>query len=1493
MAKIIKPPYFESVVNAGEKRLLDYLEVNLRDSYYLVPNVEIASTNPRNNRTQYWEYDLIVVAPHAIYNIENKDWKGRIEGDDNYWYVNDKQRNNPLRTGRQKTAILASKLKEHEYNWGKAWIQNMVTLSFPNTYTPSLWQEAGKLTFQLDEKLIEYITDPYGVGKLENDIADIQKEIIGFLIGNQSKKSPNDKREVEGYEIIEVLQQEPNFTEYLVKPKGVTSSIRKRVKEFSLQVSGLSAEELRKREESIKNQYKALHKIKAKPFILNVEFKIDEENHLFYEISDFLDENSLRAEARSKTFTFQEKIGILRNVMAALKEAHKENIYHRDINPDNIYMSSGYAYLGNFGKSYFTDHNEQGYTVMATINEINATPYHPLELTVGDASRSSDIYSLGVLIYWLFTSEEPFKTPYELDKLGGQIPEEKLPSQINKALPKWLDELCLKTVLTDELKRIDSIEELENFINDSIKESQTEPQPAKTTPAKVPQQTGAHDLKEGDRVGAYVIHEILGKGGYSKVFKVKHSLQDKYFTMKLFHESVNAQSVIDEYSALKDLNHHNIVKFVWNDIATTGQFFTVMEFLDGENLSMYTRTDARLPIYRVYQAAKDILGALVSMQNMPKPVLHRDIKPQNIIWDNQERFVLIDFNVASFAEDNKDFVGTNPYLAPDLITDNYKVNWDKSADTFALGITLYELICKQYPWAPGKLPLMSKEPIAPKTIEERLSDTFEAFLLKAISPNGADRFKNAQEMLDALLAIGVENLLEKKKVEDLTVVNNAQLYHVELFIHQPGIRIKLFDKMSAFSELEKTIINSLDNFKLKLAKYKNSLSLGEKIKLNLKVDSEVIIQDKFWDGGARNFNDGNIERVHNSLKQLFENHKEELNAYKYDLEGLDFIEYINSLYSQSKKGNFGTRAGDLTSDFDKLTYTPSRLDKKLLPDILDGKYKLLIITGNAGDGKTAFIKRIEFDNAVKELEHFGHKNGARFKINSVSFESNYDGSQDEDERANNEVLESFFQPFEDISNYNQAKEGRIVAINEGRLVEFLKTTQKHNTLHDHIENYFYNEGHHELPEGLMIINLNLRSVAAQTNSEPSLFRQQIKALTQKKLWSKCEGCSLANQCFIKYNVDSFNDTATSEEVITRMEWLLRTASLKRELHITMRDLRSFIAYTLTRDYDCKDIESLYKQNQSSPEHYWQHYYFNITNPSVDDSGNQDRLIKLLRETDIGEVSIPNLDRDLFFGKHQSKHYLEFAEREINLLEVFNSIERIKPTYEQDDNEIARIKTIQKNFVRHQYFEGKAELLSIQNGHVKDNGEDETLNLPSYLLRLPYHSVFKFVKVLEEGDTDNHTKASISRAISLNEGCDNPGIDQNYLVLSSTEIRDPFSKSFRLFDLNDFELFVNRTDHLVKYLEYEPDSLTFRHKGKNTKHIKLTISLDLYEMLYFIQQGFSPSLNDLRGKFVELIIFKNLLENLNYKEVVVTKDNMEFFRISKDEQSRLEIQPMEI
>lgn len=1389
MANVLTPPYFQSVVNAGEQRLLDYLELKLPDTYVLIPNIELVATNTRNQKTQTWEYDLIVVAPHGVYNIENKDWRGRIEGDDNYWYINDHQHPNPLKTGRQKTAILASKLKEHAPVFGKAWIQNIVTLSYPNIDTPSVWQEAGKLTFQLNDRLIDYLTTPEKIGKYDGAIKDIQQDIIAFLQGNFSKKSPTDKRQVEGCDIVEVLQQSPNFVEYLVKPKGVVSTKYQRIKEYALQVVGLNREELREREFKIKNGFLALNKIQSNPFISNVKYRLDEENHVFYETTDFMEADSLRAAARTKTFTFQEKIAIIKNLLSALKAAHEQNVFHRDINPDNVYFRGGYAILGNFGQAYFTDHHEQGYTVQATITEQNATAYHPLELTVGEATRASDVYSLGVLIYWLFTGQEPFGTPYELDRMGGALTADKLPSALNKSLPKWLDDLCHKTILTNDLKRLDAIEELETFIENALKQAESK-QETQATPISAlpnPKYTeGVHDLKEGDRVGDYTIYKTLGKGGYSKVFKVKHTLQGREFALKLFHESVTIASVLDEYNALIGLNHPNIVKFIWNGTIPSGQFYTLTEYLDGDNLSVYTRTDARLPIKRVYDVAKDILSALVLMQAQEKPLLHRDIKPQNIVSD-KGRFVLIDFNVASFVASNKDFVGTNPYLAPDLITDNYKVNWDKSADTFALGVTLYELVCKQHPWQ-LKVPSNSIAPIPPKDVEPKLSDDFAAFLLKAIQTKGTDRFATAEAMLTALNHIGTDHVLA----------------------NQTG---------------EKPLENFLDN-------------------------------------------------APNNRGEAAEQ---------------DIVRYLNSLYSQSRHGNAGTRASFQSSALDERTYTPTKLDKFLIPNVLDGQFKLLIITGNAGDGKTAFIKKIENHPNVTQLKRFGHKNGAKFHINGVPFESNYDGSQDEEDRANNAVLDAFFNPFKGLTDYNAAKEGRIIAINEGRLVEFLNTSTAYAPLATTIEDYFYQEGHHDLPNGLMIINLNLRSVAAQNDNEPSLFRQQIRLLTQKDLWQKCTTCPLAPQCFIKYNVDSFNDSAAGEDVISRMEWLLRTASLKRELHVTMRDLRSFIAYTLTRDYHCEDIAALLQQSEGNPADYWQHYYFNITNPSVEDSGNQDRLIKLLRETDIGEVAIPNLDRDLFFGKHEADSYLEFAERQHTLFAEFDAQKRAIPAYEQDMEVRQRIKAIQKVFIRHQYFEKIAVLLSTKNESDKSGKDSYKQQMPSYLLRLPYHSVFKFVQVLSKGDDSDATKQSISRAISLNEGCDNTRIDKDSLVLSSTDIKDPLSKSFRLFALTDFELLVNRTEHLVKYLEYEPDSLTFRHKTE--KHIKLTISLDLYEMLYFIQQGFSPSLNDLNGKFVELIIFKNLLENLIYHEVVVTKDNLNFFIIRRDKQNRLAIEPM--
>ncbi|MFT3738468.1 MAG: protein kinase [Breznakibacter sp.] len=1349
MAELI-PAYYNNYVNQGEERLVLFLKANLPGNYYLLPNIEVASTNPRNKLTQYWEYDLLVIAPHAIFCIENKDWKGRLEGDNNYWYLNDRQRQNPLKLGRQKTAILHSKLTDENLAWRNVWVQNMVTLSHPTQAKGNLWQEAGKLTFLLNNELIEFITNSEKTGQKENAIFSIQDDLLKYLSGNQSIKKPEEKKMLlDMYEIIDILDREQNYTEYLVKIKGVTSSIRKRVKEYALQVSDDPNNTLR-----IQNQFYALNKIKGKSFILNVEFRNDAENNLFYEITDYYDENSLRAELKLKTYTNEQRLTIVFDLITALKAAHEESVYHRDINPENIFIIGGHAYLSNFGKAWFTDHNELGYTVASTINETNATPYHALELLNKEASRASDIYSLGVLIYEIFTQKVPVKNPFELNQLGGKLPNHSLPTAINPNLPLWLDELCNKTILCDEFERFDNLDELESFIREKIKEPATTPKPTKE-----PEITDSLEYKVGAKIGVYTIYKELGKGGYSRVFQVKHDLTSQVSAMKLFHESVSLPYVISEYEALKSLNHPNIVKFVHIDKTYNGQFFTLMEYLEGENLKEYVQGELKLPSSKIYQAGKDILSALVAMQNFDSPIYHRDIKPQNIVWDKEQRFVLIDFNVATALQTNKEYVGTNPYLAPDLIMDGTKVNWDKSADTFALGITLYELTCKRYPWK-NKIPLIGTQPLNPRDINPTVSEKFANFLFKAVQPKKTDRFQDAQQMLDALQSIGIDNLL---------------------FTEEP--------------KQEEKGVTTIDT---------------------------------------------------------------------------EFIDYLNTLYSQSKFGNAGTRARLNGHSFDNETYIETKLDKQLLPAVLDGNYRLLIITGNAGDGKTAFIRKIE--QRASGLIHLEHQNGANFIINDIPFQSNYDGSQDEASKINNEVLNEFFSPFEGLKNFNQAKSGRIIAINEGRLVEFLQSTEKHKYLKEAIEKYFYTEGHAELPDGLMVINLNLRSVVASQNGDESIFRKQIKAFTNKKYWTKCQNCSSSKECYINYNVQTFNDSAAGAEVIHRLEWLLRTVILRRELHITIRDLRSFIAFMITRDKSCDEITELIQKAQYEPERYWLNYYFNITAPARDSAIN-DRLIELLRETDVAETAVPSDDRDLFFTPHENIKFHNFEGRDLNLLEWFNQQKLFIPSHEQTPELLSLIKRLHKNFIRHQYFEGKSY----------------------FFLRIPYHSVKEFCQKLEiipleKSKNEEDTIYSISKAISYNEGCDNESVTQKYLVLSPSQVSDPISKSFRLFPLSDFEFKINKTEHLIKYLEYEPDNLLFRHKNDNK--IKLEISLDLYEMLYFIQRKFSPSLNDLRGRYIELNIFKNLLENLTYNEVLVSKDNIEFFKIFKQANEKLTIEKFE-
>lgn len=1374
MAQIINPLYGTGPVNAGEQRLLERLSVKLPDDYCIIPNGEIPVKV--SNLTQVMEYDCLIVAPHAIYHIENKDFAAPVTADDWTWQVGGRSLPNPLKSAQFKSKVLASKLVHHNPEWRKAKIITLITLSHPANQSKFGFDphsDATAATFLLNDELYEFLQDAEKADKSEDAISDIQKEIAEYLAG-QLRQNLTPKTHVNGYKIITELQRNEDFTEYLCEKESLIGNGRQyRIKEYPLDVAGLSPIQLEQHKFKVNNGNIAQDKISTSPYILPSHYDLNPEQTYLYEVTEDMGTRSLHNRMRQGTMTLMSKVKIIQDVAQALKVAHNEKVIHRNISPETIcVMPDGSAALTNFSQAWFAEHTTAGgagFTVKSRL-DTDKSPYIAPELLDNFVCEESDLFSLGVVAYELLTGQKPFESTV-MFKVAGEIPENKLPSAVVPDLPDWIDGLIKQTIALSYEDRFSSADELIDYINRNAFST------APTQPTSTPSQKTLREIKVGDMVtGAVQLYEELGKGGFGRVFKAKNTITGRFFAIKLFDYSPSSiQDVISEYNSLAEITHNNVVKIHNCDKSLDGLFFTQMELLEGDNLGVYTKGDLRLPLSEIYKMAKEILSALVYMQEMPGgPMFHRDIKPNNIVWDKKNRYVLIDFNIATSTDDNS-FAGTQPYMAPDLVKSSNRIEWDKSADTFSLGVTLYELLTHTYPW-PGSDPCPRMNVAATditSVCNHNFSDAFAKFMMKSIITDNQKRFRSAREMLDALLEIGVDGMLRKADTA-------------------PGVI--------------------------------------------------------------------HIDLTHGKTT--------------------DIVDYLNSLYSQSEHGNSGTRAAVSPSWLDRETYTETKLDKKLLRDIADLKYKLLIITGNAGDGKTAFLHKVEDIDPHKEL--LTNQNGAKFRIKGVLFESNYDGSQDEEEKANDQVLTEFFTPFMGLENINDAREGRVIAINEGRLVDFLSTRPELKALQDNIEDYFYHEGHTELLPGVMVINLNLRSVTAREGKEDSLLKSQIKKLTKPILWEKCKKCPIADKCFIKYNVDTFNDESAGDEVINRLEWLLRTIVYKRELHITMRDLRSFISFLLTRDYNCEQVMQMIehiKADNILPEFYWQFYYFNITAAPFSYKGyfpfptndSNDRLVRLLKETDIAKVSLPSLDRDLYYNRKQEEDYLMFGTRTRSLLPEFDERNVLMPYYDMTTDDKFIAKERHASMIRHQYFEGQ-----WRNS--------------SFMTRLPYQSIPEFNDQLTkaEGAGNGECKGNIALAISKSEGCLNDELNRKYMLLSCSHISDPLSKSYRMFSLDEFELFVNKTPHLTEYIEYESDSLTFRHK---TDHeIQLTVSLDLFEMLDFIKKGFNPSINDLQGKFIELQIFKNRLESKTYTEILVTKNNKKFSVIRLNPDKTLTIEP---
>jgi uncharacterized protein (TIGR02653 family) len=301
-----------------------------------------------------------------------------------------------------------------------------------------------------------------------------------------------------------------------------------------------------------------------------------------------------------------------------------------------------------------------------------------------------------------------------------------------------------------------------------------EPDPAEV---KSSVRAKAADYAVGDVIdGRFEILDILGQGGFSKVYRVRDEVEGEERAFKLFQNAAGYDAVRREIGALRKVDHPNVVKVYWAGKTNTGDWYLITEFIDGESLDDYATGKRRLRDREAIDVALDILGALVAihpnaariqelqqknrtgeltedeyselMALQENGLVHRDIKPQNVIL-TRAGAKLLDFNIASRVGDPVyTQSGTPPYQAPDADL----TRWDVSTDLFAVGVMLYELLCDGHHPYPGSRPMVGEQVIDPRTIRPDLSDAIAEFLLKACAADRANRFATAKEMKSALEA---------------------------------------------------------------------------------------------------------------------------------------------------------------------------------------------------------------------------------------------------------------------------------------------------------------------------------------------------------------------------------------------------------------------------------------------------------------------------------------------------------------------------------------------------------------------------------------------------------------------------------------------------------------------------------------------------------------------------------------------------------------------
>ena len=271
----------------------------------------------------------------------------------------------------------------------------------------------------------------------------------------------------------------------------------------------------------------------------------------------------------------------------------------------------------------------------------------------------------------------------------------------------------------------------------------------------------------------YEVIEELGTGGMGQVYRVLDKKIDEEMALKLLKPEIAADKKIlnrfrNELKFARKIAHKNVCRmYDFNEEAGTP--FITMEYVAGEDLKSFIRRSGKLTETKAIAVASDVAEGLIEAHRLG--VIHRDLKPQNIMIDKLGNARIMDFGIARSTEgkgvtEKGIIIGTPDYMSPEQVEGQ---ETDLRSDIYSLGIILYEMVAGRVPFQ-GETSLSvavkhkTEKPLDPRKLNAKVSEGLSGLILKCLEKPKDRRYQKAEALLVALKKLEKDTMETSAKV---------------------------------------------------------------------------------------------------------------------------------------------------------------------------------------------------------------------------------------------------------------------------------------------------------------------------------------------------------------------------------------------------------------------------------------------------------------------------------------------------------------------------------------------------------------------------------------------------------------------------------------------------------------------------------------------------------------------------------------------------------